>query len=105
MAGEGTGVQKGLSYPPKSPGLQEAQEMEIRQGCERRGVCGLSLCSYQSPVEEVVRELRMVAVIVPATNHLKPPGQSHIPGKQMPGPPAGQRWSGRPCAAEACLGA
>lgn len=59
--------------------------METRWGCVRRR--GHSLCSYQSPMEEVVREPRMVALIVPATNPHKPPGQSHIPSRQVPGAP------------------
>lgn len=86
VAGEALENRKeGLSYPLKCPGLQEPQEMETRQGCVRRRECRLSLRSYQSPVQEVVRELRMVALIVPATNPHKPSGQSHIPGKQVPG--------------------
>lgn len=105
VAGEGTGVQKGLSYPPKCPGPQEAQEMETRQGCvEEEGVWTLSVqlpephggsgqgaedggfdCSSHKPSQ--------------ATRPESYPWQANAWG------PSGQRLSGRPCAAEACPGA
>lgn len=85
---EGTVVWKGLSSPPKCTGLAGDPGDGNKAGmCGRGGEYRHFLCCYQSPVEEVVRELGMVAFIVPTTNLHKPPGQRHVPGKQCPGAP------------------
>lgn len=82
-------------YREACPGLAGGPGDGNKAGVCEGGQYRHSLHSHQSPMEEVVRDLRMVALIVPATNPHRPPGQSH---------PSGQRLSGRPCVAEAHQG-
>lgn len=98
VAGGGTGVQKGLFYPSKCPGLQEAREMETRQGCVRRRECRLLSVQLPEPHGGSGQGAETGGFDCSSHKPSQATRPESYPWQASAWGPSGQRLSGRPCA-------